>query len=91
MPNITVKIGGPESLRPQISKATPMGALPTEAMVWVGQLLLTGSAGTMRALADACTEAPRTRRLVVAVPRVGAGCGWPRSGCPRLDRKWSSR
>jgi hypothetical protein len=57
MPNITVKIGTTESVHVTIAKATPMGALGTEAMVRVGQFLLTGSAAAMRAVADACTEA----------------------------------
>jgi hypothetical protein len=56
MPQITVKIGR-EKLSAQLSKATPMGALPTEAMVRVGQLLITGSADAMRALSEACDEA----------------------------------
>jgi hypothetical protein len=57
MPQITVKVGGREPLSAQISKATPMGALGTEAMVRLGQLLITGPATALRALADACEEA----------------------------------
>jgi hypothetical protein len=57
MPRITVKIGGPDLLAAQFSKASPMGALGTEAMVRVGQLLITGPAAAMRALGDACEEA----------------------------------
>jgi len=56
VPMVTVKIGR-EKLSAQISKASPMGALPTEAMVRVGQLLICGSAEAMRALSEACDEA----------------------------------
>jgi hypothetical protein len=57
MPQISVKIGSREPLAAQISKATPMGALPTDAVVRLGQLILYGPAAALRALADACTEA----------------------------------
>jgi hypothetical protein len=57
MPRITVHVGGPEQLRPIISKATPLGALGTDALVYVGALCLQGTAGAMRALADALIEA----------------------------------
>ena len=57
MPRITIHVGGREPLEPAISKATPMGALPTEAIVHVGPTMLAGSATALRALADALVEA----------------------------------
>jgi hypothetical protein len=57
MPAITIKIGSREQLSPQISKATPLGALGTDAMVRVGQVLITGNAAALRALGEACDEA----------------------------------
>ena len=57
MPQITIHVGGREPLEPAISKATPMGALPTEAIVHVGPTMLAGSATALRALADALVEA----------------------------------
>jgi hypothetical protein len=57
MPRITVHVGGREPLSASISKATPMGALGTEAVVRYGALLLTGRAAALRALADACEQA----------------------------------
>jgi hypothetical protein len=40
-----------------ISKATPLGALGTDAIVRAGPLELTGPAAALRALADACEQA----------------------------------
>ena len=57
MARITIKIGGRERLEPAISKATPLGALGTEAIVRLGAASITGSATAMRALADALVEA----------------------------------
>jgi hypothetical protein len=57
MPRITIQVGGREPLRPAISKATPLGALGTEALVWIGATSIRGSAATLRALADALVEA----------------------------------
>jgi hypothetical protein len=57
MPRITIHVGGRERLEPAISKATPLGALPTEAIVRLGPTMLTGSAAALRALADALVEA----------------------------------
>jgi hypothetical protein len=57
MPRITVKVGGREPLTTTILKATPMGALGTDAIVRLGPLELTGPAPAMRALADACEQA----------------------------------
>jgi hypothetical protein len=57
MPRITIHVGGREPLQPAISKATPLGALPTEAIVHLGPTMITGSATALRALADALVEA----------------------------------
>ena len=57
MPKITIQVGGRERLKPAISKATPLGALGTEALVWIGATSIRGSASALRALADALTEA----------------------------------
>jgi hypothetical protein len=57
MPRITIKVGARERLEPAISKATPLGALNTEALVWIGTTRIRGSAAAMRALADALVEA----------------------------------
>jgi hypothetical protein len=57
MPQITVHVGGREPLEPAISKASPLGALATEALVWIGATRIRGSAVALRALADALVEA----------------------------------
>jgi hypothetical protein len=57
MPRITIQVGGRERLEPAINKATPLGALGTEALVWIGATRIAGSATAMRALADALVEA----------------------------------
>ena len=57
MPQVTIHLGARERLEPAISKATPLGALGTEALVWIGATRIRGSATAMRALADACEEA----------------------------------
>jgi len=57
MPRITIHVGGREPLEATISKATPMGLLPTEAIVRLGQTMITGTAAGLRALADTLTEA----------------------------------
>jgi len=57
MPRITIKIGAREHLEAAISKATPLGALGTEAIVHLGAASISGSAAAMRALADALGEA----------------------------------
>jgi len=57
MPQITIHLGGRERLEPAISRATPLGALGTEALVWIGTTRIRGSATALRALADALTEA----------------------------------
>jgi hypothetical protein len=57
MPRITIKVGARERLEPAISKAMPLGALDTEALVWIGATCISGSAAAVRALADALVEA----------------------------------
>jgi hypothetical protein len=54
---ITIQVGARERLEPAISKATPLGALGTGALVWIGATCISGSATAMRALADALVEA----------------------------------
>ena len=48
MPRITIHIGVRERLEPAISKATPLGALGTEALVWIGATSIRGSAAAPR-------------------------------------------
>jgi hypothetical protein len=57
MPRITIHVGGREGLEPTITKATPLGALGTDAIVRLGPAIITGSATAMRALADALVQA----------------------------------
>ena len=57
MPQVTIHVGGHERLEPAINKATPLGALGTEALVWIGVTCISGSATALRALADALVEA----------------------------------
>ena len=57
MPRISIHVGGRERLEPAITKATPLGALGTEAIVRLGPTMITGTATALRALADALVEA----------------------------------
>jgi hypothetical protein len=57
MPRITIHVGGRERLEPAITKATPLGALGTEAIIHLGPTMITGSATALWALADALVEA----------------------------------
>ena len=57
MPRVTIHLGIHDRTQPMISKATPLGALGTEALVWIGATCISGSAAAMRALADALVEA----------------------------------
>jgi hypothetical protein len=57
MPRVTVHIGGREQLLATILKATPLGALGTDALVYFGPVCLQGTANAMRALADVLVEA----------------------------------
>jgi hypothetical protein len=57
MARVTIDIGTRERLEPAITKATPLGALGTEALVWIGATSIRGRAAALRALADALVEA----------------------------------
>jgi hypothetical protein len=57
MPRVEIRVGTRERLEPTISKATPLGALGTEAIVRLGTASISGTAQAMRALADALVEA----------------------------------
>ena len=56
MPSLELHLGH-EPLEADILKATPLGALPTEGLVWIGTTRIRGSAQALRALADALVEA----------------------------------
>jgi hypothetical protein len=57
MARVTIHIGTRERLQATISKATPLGALGTDALVFFGATCISGPATAMRALADALVEA----------------------------------
>jgi hypothetical protein len=57
MARVTIHLGTRERLEARISKATPLGALGTEALVWIGATCISGPAPALRALADACNDA----------------------------------
>jgi len=57
MARVTIHIGGREQLRAGVNKGTPLGALPTEALVWFGSTQITGSAAALRGLASELTHA----------------------------------
>ena len=57
MPQVSIHLGGHERLEPAITKATPLGALGTEALVWIDATRIRGPADALRALADALVEA----------------------------------
>jgi hypothetical protein len=57
MARITIHLGTRERLEPAISKATPLGALGTEALVHLGSATIRGRSAALRALADACHDA----------------------------------
>jgi hypothetical protein len=57
MPRVTIRVGGPEPIGATINKSTPLGLLGTDAIVHVGQLIITGQPAALRALADACEQA----------------------------------
>ena len=57
MPRVTIHIGIHDRMQPMISKATPLGALPTEALVFSGATCVSGPATALRALADALVQA----------------------------------
>jgi len=68
MAHVTIHIGGHERLEPAITKATPLGALGTEALVWIGATGIRGSAAALRALADALVEAAELAEAYDADP-----------------------
>ena len=57
MARVTIDIGTRERLEPANTKATPLGALGTEALVWIGATSIRGRSAALRALADALVEA----------------------------------
>jgi hypothetical protein len=57
MARVTIHIGTRDRLQPTISKATPLGALGTDALVFLGATCISGTATAIRALADALVEA----------------------------------
>jgi len=57
MPRVTIHLGIHDRTQPMISKATPLGALATEALVWIGATRIRGRTAALRALADALVEA----------------------------------
>jgi hypothetical protein len=57
MARVTIDLGTRERLEARISKATPLGALGTEALVYLGATCISGPAPALRALADACNDA----------------------------------
>jgi ABC-type uncharacterized transport system YnjBCD ATPase subunit len=54
---VTIQVGRSERLEAAILKATPLGALGTEALVHLGSATIKGNAAALRALADALVEA----------------------------------
>jgi hypothetical protein len=68
MPQITIHVGRRERLEPAISKATPLGALGTEALVWIGTTSIRGRAAALRALADALVKAAELAEAYDADP-----------------------
>jgi hypothetical protein len=57
MPRITIKVGTAERYRPTVLRGTPLGALPTEAVLEIGAFAIEGSSRAFRQLAEALEEA----------------------------------
>ena len=57
MARITIHLGTRERLEPRISKATPLGALATEALVYLGATCFSGPAPALRVTVTAVEEA----------------------------------
>jgi hypothetical protein len=57
MPRVTIHLGTREHLQATISKATPLGGLGTDALVYLGAICFSGPATALRALADVLVEA----------------------------------
>jgi hypothetical protein len=70
MAAVTIHVGGRERLEPAILKATPLGALGSEAMVHLGTTTITGSAKALRALADALVDAAEMVEAYDADPQA---------------------
>jgi hypothetical protein len=70
MGRVTIHLGTRERLEARISKATPLGALGTEALVYLGATCISGPAPAMRALADALTQAADLADEYDAAPKA---------------------
>jgi hypothetical protein len=70
MGRVTIHLGTRERLEARISKATPLGALGTEALVYLGATCISGPAPAMRALADALTQATDLADEYDAAPKA---------------------
>ena len=68
MPRVTIHLGIHYRTQPMIRKATPLGALATEALVYSGAISISGPASAMRALADALVEAAELAEAYDADP-----------------------
>jgi hypothetical protein len=68
MPRVTIHLGSHDRMEPRIRKATPLGALSTEALVYAGAICLSGPALAMRTLADALVEAAELAEAYDADP-----------------------
>ena len=68
MPRVTIHLGRHDRTQPVINKATPLGALATEALVYSGAICLSGPAPALRALADALVEAAELAEAYDADP-----------------------
>jgi hypothetical protein len=74
MARVTIHLGTRERLEARISKATPLGALGTEALVYLGATCFSGPAPAMRALADALVEAADLADAYDADPEAFTEC-----------------
>jgi hypothetical protein len=70
MPRVTIHLGIHDRTQPMISKATPLGALGTEARVYSGAICISGPAPALRALADALVEAAELAEAYHADPEA---------------------
>ena len=68
MPRVTIHLGIHDRMQPLISKATPLGALATEALVYSGAICFSGPAPALRTLADALVEAAELAEAYDADP-----------------------
>jgi hypothetical protein len=86
MPQVTIHVGGHERLEPVIIKATPLGALDTEAQVWIGATSIRGRATAPRALADALVEAAELADDYDADPDASTSVSGPTATSPTTSR-----